>query len=172
MNKTENNKHYWCSHAYYAVLDTIIGHFELRFSKESLEIANSIDNFIKLNMNKSMMFIDHYQALFSIDKEALRCEMTVARNCAIQLKPNFGLEELKKNFSKEVYPNIHSLLKVALILPISSASCERSFSAMRHIKNWTKTSMTQDRFGNLSILHIERDIVNNLDLDIILDEYS
>jgi hypothetical protein len=61
MNKIEYNKHYWCSHAYYAVLDAIIGHFELRFSKESLELANSIDNFVKLNMNKSMMFIDHYQ---------------------------------------------------------------------------------------------------------------
>ncbi|CAI6367156.1 unnamed protein product [Macrosiphum euphorbiae] len=98
--------------------------------------------------------------------------MTVAHNCAIQLKPNFGLEELKTIISKEVYPNIHSLLKVALILPISSASCERSFSAMRRIKNWTRTSMTQDRFGYLSVLHIERDIVNNLDLNIILDEYS
>lgn len=61
MNKTVNNKQYWCSHAYYTVLDAIIGHFELRFSKESLELANSIDNFIKLNMNKSMVFIDHYQ---------------------------------------------------------------------------------------------------------------
>jgi len=60
-NKTENNKQYWCSHAYYAVLDAIICHFELRFSKESLELANSIDNFILLNMDKSMMFIDHYQ---------------------------------------------------------------------------------------------------------------
>jgi hypothetical protein len=110
--------------------------------------------------------------LFSIDKEALRCEMTVARNCAIQLKVNFGLEELKTIISKEVYPNIHSLLKVALILPISSASCERSFSAMRRIKNWTRTSMTQDRFSYLSVLHIERDIVDNLDLDIVLNEYS
>lgn len=61
MNKTVNNKQYWCSHAYYTVLDAIIGHFELRFSKESLKLANSIDNFIKLNMNKSMVFIDHYQ---------------------------------------------------------------------------------------------------------------
>jgi len=63
MNKTENNKQYWCSHAYYAVLDAIIGNFELRFSKESLELANSIDNLIKLNMNKSMMFIDHCQLI-------------------------------------------------------------------------------------------------------------
>jgi len=42
---------------------------------------------------------------------------------------------------------------------------------MRRIKNWTRTSMTQDRFSNLSLLHIERDIVDNLDHDIILDEY-
>lgn len=110
--------------------------------------------------------------MFSIDKKTLRCEMIVAKNCAIQLNPNFGLEELKKVISKEVYPNIYPLLKVAIILPISSASCERSFSVMRRIKNWTRTSMTQDRFSHLSILHIERDIVNNLDPDMILDEYA
>jgi len=32
--------------------------------------------------------------------------------------------------------------------------------------------MTQDRFNNIFLLHIKRDIVDNLDLDIILDEYS
>jgi len=30
--------------------------------------------------------------------------MTVARNCAVRLKLNFGLEEFKKIISKDVYP--------------------------------------------------------------------
>ncbi|KAF0724897.1 Zinc finger MYM-type protein 1, partial [Aphis craccivora] len=49
---------------------------------------------------------------------------------------------------------------VGITIPISSATCERSFSSMRRIKNWLRTSMLQQRFTNLSILNIERDITN------------
>ncbi|KAL4091708.1 hypothetical protein QTP88_026359 [Uroleucon formosanum] len=62
-----------------------------------------------------------------------RCRF--ARNCAIQLSNKFGLKELKQVINKIVYPNLFNLLQVALVLPTSSASCERSFSAMRRIKS-------------------------------------
>ncbi|KAL4119312.1 hypothetical protein QTP88_012137 [Uroleucon formosanum] len=74
-------------------------------------------------------------------------EMTVARNCAIQLSNKFGLKELKQVINKIVYPNLFKLLQVALVLPILSASCERSFSAMRRIKSWTRTTMGQYYWG-------------------------
>ncbi|KAL4112766.1 hypothetical protein QTP88_016499 [Uroleucon formosanum] len=67
--------------------------------------------------------------------------MTVARNCAIQLSKKIDLKELKQLINKIVYPNLFKLLQVALILPNSSASCERSFSAMRRIKSWKRTMM-------------------------------
>ncbi|KAL4104928.1 hypothetical protein QTP88_020204 [Uroleucon formosanum] len=82
--------------------------------------------------------------------------MTVASNCAIQLSNKFGLKELKQVINKIVYPNLFKLFQVAL--PISFASCERSFSAMRRIKSWTRTTMGQERLSDLSIIHIESDI--------------
>lgn len=83
--------------------------------------------------------------------------MVVAQNCAINRNENFTLDDLKIIISKNVYPNLYTLLKVAIVLPISSASCERSFSAMRRIK--TRSTMEQSRFTNISLLHIERDII-------------
>lgn len=44
--------------------------------------------------------------LFSINKECLKSEITVARNCAIQLSDKFGLKELKQVISETVYPNL------------------------------------------------------------------
>lgn len=83
--------------------------------------------------------------------------MVVAKNCAIQM---YGLnkitiDDLKKVVDAEVYPNLYKLLKVALTIPVSSATCERSFSAMRGIKNWLQNSMGQEKITNLSIIHIE-----------------
>jgi hypothetical protein len=38
------------------------------------------------------------------------------------------------------------------------STCERSFSAMRRIKTWLRSSMVQNRFNNLAIISIEKDI--------------
>jgi len=62
----------------------------------------------------------------------------------------------------EWYLNLNNLLSLSLTIPISSATYERSFSAMRKIKNWLRTHMNQDRFTNLSLIYIERDLSNKL----------
>lgn len=95
-------------------------------------------------------------------------EKVVAKNCAINRNENFTLDDLKIIISKNVYPNLYTLLKVAIVLPISSASCERSFSAMRRIK--TRSTMEQSRFTNISFLHIERDII--IDSEQVLNIFS
>lgn len=42
---------------------------------------------------------------------------------------------------------------------------------MRRIISWLCSSIWQDRFTNLSILHIEMDISNNLCADNLLNEF-
>ena len=100
--------------------------------------------------------------------------MVVAKNCVIRLNGhnNITLVELKKVIEAEVYPNLYKLLKVALTLPVSSASCERSLSAMKRIKNWLRNSMSQEKFTNLSIIHIERQFSNNLCIEDVLNDFA
>lgn len=54
---------------------------------------------------------------------------------------------------------LYKLLQIAIGLPISSANCERSFSAMRRVKTWLRATMTQERFSHLALLTIENQIV-------------
>lgn len=61
---------------------------------------------------------------------------------------------------------------MALTIPVSPAKCERSFFSMSRLKNWLRASMEQQRFTNLSILHIERNIVNKITSSEILEKYS
>lgn len=98
--------------------------------------------------------------------------MTVAKNCINKQNDDITIEDLKNTITKQVFPNLYIFLQVALTLPISSATCERSFSAMRRIKTWVRTSMVQDRFSNLAILHIEKDITKIINNVSILDEFS
>lgn len=74
--------------------------------------------------------------------------------------------------TKFFFPNLYKLLQVALTIPVSSASCERSFSVMRRIKTWLRNSMSNDRFSNLSLLHIERDLANNITSEEVLNIFA
>lgn len=82
-------------------------------------------------------------------------------------KDDVSLEDLKTCIVVNVYPNMYKLLQVALTLPISSATCERSFSTMRRIKTWMRSTMVENRFNDLSIINIEKDLakqINNTDI--------
>ncbi|XP_060867830.1 zinc finger MYM-type protein 1-like [Metopolophium dirhodum] len=171
----ESNKSvedYYGTNMYYKILDSIIENLKTRFSPESLSLAISVDKFMQLNYEGSLVFIDYYKDLLDINKLNIKSEMTVARNCINKINNDFNIDDLKTTIKKEIFPNIYKMLQVALTLPVSSATCEQSFSAMRRIKTWVRTSMHQERFTNLSILHIEKDVTTNIDTECILNEFS
>jgi len=73
--------------------------------------------------------------------------------------------------SPSTFPNLYKLLNIAYAIPIGSTTCERAFSARRRVKNWLRLIMLQDRFSNLALLSIERDLTNNIDSDTVLDHF-
>src|SRR5438132_5873342 len=56
------------------------------------------------------------------------------------------------------YPNIKHVLKILCTLPVTTASTERTFSMLRRLKTWLRTSMTEDRMTGLALLAVSRDI--------------
>ena len=75
-------------------------------------------------------------------------------------------EELKS------YQNLQTVVRLALTLPVSSATCERSFFAMRQVKNYLRSTMQQDCFSALSLLNIESDITRNIDIAQLIKEFA
>lgn len=59
--------------------------------------------------------------------------------------------------SKDVFPTIWSLLKILATLPVSTATAERSFSTLKRVKTWLRTSIGQERLNDLCLLNIHRD---------------
>jgi hypothetical protein len=51
----------------------------------------------------------------------------------------------------DTYPNIEIALRIFLTLPVTVASCERSFSTLRLIKNYLRSAQNQEHTSNLGI---------------------
>ena len=63
---------------------------------------------------------------------------------------------VKNNYEirEKIFPNLFVLLKITCIFPITSAECERSFSALRRLRNWLRTNMKMERLGSVAIMEI------------------
>jgi hypothetical protein len=71
---------------------------------------------------------------------------------------------------KECFVNIFAILQVLATIPITSSSCERSISVLRNLKNYLRSTMSQDRLNGLAIMHAHADV--NLNLGEIIDLFA
>jgi len=85
---------------------------------------------------------------------------------------DISLEILRRDLQQDLYPQYYRLVQLALTLPVGTATSERSFSAMRRIKNWLRSSMNQDRFSSLAVLNIEPDLTAKLNPEDIAEAYA
>ena len=65
---------------------------------------------------------------------------------------------------KVAFSSVLTALKLLLVMPATNATSERSYSALRRVKTYLRTTMTQNRLNNLMVLHIHKDSTDSLDL--------
>jgi len=79
------------------------------------------------------------------------------------------------NFLKKFegcYPNTWIAFRVMLTVPVSVASAERSFSKLKLIKSYSRSTMSEERLNALAILSIERDLVGELDYISLMNDFA
>ena len=56
-------------------------------------------------------------------------------------------------------------------MPATNDISERSFSALKRVKTYLRTTMAQRRLNRLMLLHIHKDKTDNIDLKEILNDF-
>src|ERR1700733_4873496 len=70
------------------------------------------------------------------------------------------------------FPNLLKCMQVALTLPVTSSTCERSFSAMKLLKSFLRNKMSDERLSNMATLFISKDRVKRLDKNDIINRFG
>ena len=58
------------------------------------------------------------------------------------------------------------------IQPVTTASAERSFSNLRRLKTWLRTTMGEDRLSGLALMSLNRDKLSFDDVPEILNRFA
>ena len=59
-----------------------------------------------------------------------------------------------------------------ITLPVTVASAERSFSKLKMIKNYLRSTTGQDRLDELAMIAIENEEARELDLDNLINAFA
>ncbi|KAK0141101.1 Structural maintenance of chromosomes protein 6 [Merluccius polli] len=56
-----------------------------------------------------------------------------------------------------MFPTLTQVIQISLTIPVSSCTCERTFSVLRRLHTWLRSTMGQDRLHHLAIMSVERE---------------
>jgi len=80
------------------------------------------------------------------------------------------MEALRVASDLGTYPTLVILFRIFATIPITTATAERSFSNLKFIKNYLRSTMMENRLNGLSHLFINRDI--KLDNNKVIDQFG
>lgn len=66
-----------------------------------------------------------------------------------------------KNISGS-FEQVYSLSKLICTIPATTASVERTFSALKRIKTYLRSTQGQERLSNLALISIEKEMLSEL----------
>ena len=84
-------------------------------------------------------------------------------------KPETALEVLQ-SCNKTHFPNIHKVLQIVCVFPVTSCESERSFSSLHRLENYMRTTMSEDRLIGLMLMLVHWDV--DIDLDKLVQTFA
>ena len=70
-----------------------------------------------------------------------------------------------------LFGNVYNLIKLLILCPASSAEPERSFSALRRLKTWLRSTVKQNKLDYEAVCHVHKYELDKLDLNCIIEEF-
>ena len=119
------------------------------------------------------------QDFIDSDKQVLEKELYHFEHNVVQ-DPKFKklkiLSELSQWFMRtgnsEYYKLVYRMVRLVLTLPVSTATTEWAFSAMKVVKTNLRNKMENDFLTDPLMLYIEKDIASVFSLDSIVDDFE
>jgi len=164
---------------YLPVLDNLCSDFERRFDETQCSVMRGIQTMNPTNEHfAELEQIRSFAEAYDADVVDLEHELHQVKRLIARLESKVGDETSAKPDSLvtfvsfivrygDAFRELHRLGNIAVALPVSTASCERSFSAfsaLRHIKTWVRNSISNGRLRNVAVLAIERERTKSISI--------
>lgn len=147
---------------YFEIIDKLVGEIERRFHSPTFSLYSKVETMLMkaaIGENIRVDLLSTVQNHFGDDLHPveLSTELSMLKNTMQGVEFSFQTLEQKICNYRELFPQTSRLLQLLLVMPATSATSERSFSSLRNIKTYLRTTMKQDRLNHLMMIYIHKD---------------
>lgn len=75
----------------------------------------------------------------------------------------------QESYLQDLVPEVVKLIKIMLTVPVSSCTAERSFSALRRLKTFLRSTMTQTRLNDVALLNVHKQ--EEINIEVIANKF-
>ena len=155
---------------YFATVDSAIACLSQRFKSPAFKMACDIETLFMDVINTAHHahdwqasevidnILSHYEN--DIDGTRLRLHLSMLGDLCRSAQPRVSVADTSdviQLFSEneawtQILPEVTNLLRLYLTLPVTSCTAERSFSSLRRLKTYLRSTVTQKRLNHIALL--------------------
>ena len=176
---TFNSPKEYYQKVYFEVADTINEEMKRRFEQKNYELYSKAEELLLSAAGSGVLLqenIDTVMKHFGEDLDHSRLTNQLAVLSDVVTGVNVSLKDVASNIlsftsTSSLFSEVLKLLQLMYVLPATTATAERSFSSLRRLKTYLRTTMSAQRLNHLMILHIHKDRTEMLDVKEIAVEF-
>ena len=186
-NHTFSSPESFFRHQYFQIFDLLTNELKRRFNQPSFEILKEIESLLVKSCNgitvqPSESFAAMYAKDLNLDRLRIQLCMLPDLLRTANEEHELGVKKVTSigsivelfntcSYSKTMLREVSRLLRIFLTVPMASATAEKSFSALRRLKNYLRTTMSQKRLNHLILLHTHKDRTDLLEISDIACQF-
>ena len=165
---------------YYEGLDLIVNCIRNHFDQPGYKVYPNLQELLlkastKEDYEEKYAFVTKFYGS-DFDPLALKVQLTL---CSTHFAENNIIKStIQDAFAcmKGLSPSQKCLLsevciQLIMVMPATNAMSEHSFSALRNVKSYLRSTMTQKRLNDLMILYVHKNLTDSLDLVQVANEF-
>ncbi|XP_076922653.1 uncharacterized protein LOC143584501 [Bidens hawaiensis] len=178
--------HHFRVDIFYQVVDLLLNEMNERFTKSNTELLTCIacldprDSFQCFDREKLLRLAALYSEDFcGSDLGQLRIQLDRYISNVKSNEAFSGLRDIGELAKKMVemkyhitYELVYRLVELALVFPVATATVERSFSAMKYIKNNLRNKMDDNFLTDSLLCYVEKDVYANVENEAVLQRFQ
>ena len=160
---------------YFEAYDLVISAMNKRFDGPTLLLLKDIESIVRCSIGgKQISLPPILTEIYSedIDFDLLKTQLqmlpavlgTNCKNSKVQIIREIAtrIASEMQDISKTMFSEVQKLIKLYLTVPMTSVTAERSFSALRRLKTYLRSTMTQERLNHLLVLHCHKELLDEV----------
>ena len=169
---------------FFQFLDNIIETMNERLNQQCLQLYATVEDIIISSANNATTspetdgcittICNHFGS--DLDERKLRLNLQMLHDLMPEGKVTERLSDITDQIkslgpAQRLYAEVSKLIILLLVIPASSATAERSFSCLRRLKTYLRSTMGQERLNHILLLNVHQDETDLIDLKSVARDF-